>query len=216
MEIDDYDIHNNLVEKFIINCDKTAFRKMLNMNLNSTNIKMEKQKENIIKRQQFLKSMRAKIPQHPYFKMDNYYNKNYNTFKKDDISNFRLDLHSFIRDPEYKNKCMKGNYKWATMRFQQMKVNLAKRRGIPVEDLKMPKIWTNKKNFKMEMDGNNIKRNRNSLKKYDSLNMRENTKNNYSLNKYTKALKRKKTAEGFKKILSDKESNSLKILNLNE
>ena len=46
MDIDDYDIHSNLVEKFIINCDKSAFRKMLNMNLNSTTTKQEKQKEN--------------------------------------------------------------------------------------------------------------------------------------------------------------------------
>ena len=113
MEIDDYDIHSNLVEKFIVNCDKVAFRKMLNMDLNSTNNKIEKQRENIIKRQQFLKSMRARAPQHPHFHKDNYYNQNYNTFKKDEISNFRLDLHNFIRDPEYKNKCMKGNYKWA-------------------------------------------------------------------------------------------------------
>ena len=58
MDIDDYDIHSNLVEKFIINCDKSAFRKMLNMNLNSTTTKQEKQKENLIKRQQFIKSMR--------------------------------------------------------------------------------------------------------------------------------------------------------------
>ena len=62
MEIDDYDIHSNLVEKFIINGDKNAFRKMLNMNLNNTNVKTEKKKENIIKRQQFLKSMRARQP----------------------------------------------------------------------------------------------------------------------------------------------------------
>ena len=215
MEIDDYDIHSNLVEKFIVNCDKVAFRKMLNMNLNNANAKIEKQKENIIKRQQFLKSMRAKASQHSYFHIDNYYNKNYNTYKKDDISNFRLDLHNFIRDPEYQNKCMKGNYKWATLKFQQMKVNLAKRKGIPVEDLKMPKIWTNKRNVNLEMNGNAIKRNNNTLKKYESINIRENAKNNYSFNKYTKALKIKKNPEGFKKILSHGESNSLSFLKIN-
>ena len=138
---------------------------MLNMDLNSTNNKIEKQRENIIKRQQFLKSVRTRAPQHHHFHKDNYYSQNYNTFKKDEISNFRLDLHNFIRDPEYKNKCMKGNYKWATLKFQQMKVNLAKRKGIPVEDLKMPKIWTNKRNINMEMNGNSIKRNNNTIKK---------------------------------------------------
>ena len=214
MEIDDYDIHSNLVEKFIVDCDKSAFRKMLNMNLNSTNTKMEKQKENFIKRQQFLKSMRARLPQHSFFHIDNYNSKNYNTFKKGEISNFRLDLHNFIRDPEYQNKCMKGNYKWATLKFQQMKVNLAKRKGIPVEDLKMPKIWTNKRNINMEMNGNSIKRNNKTLKKYESMNIKENNKNNYSLNKYTKALKNKKIQEGYKRIFINKEENNLKILNI--
>ena len=213
MEIDDYDIHSNLVEKFIVNCDKVAFRKMLNMDLNSTNNKIEKQRENIIKRQQFLKSVRTRIPQHPHFHKDNYYSQNYNTFKKDEISNFRLDLHNFIRDPEYKNKCMKGNYKWATLKFQQMKVNLAKRKGIPVEDLKMPKIWTNKRNINMEMNGNSIKRNNNMIKKYESVKIRENSKNNYSFNKYAKALKTKKNADGYKRILSNIEPNSLNVLN---
>ena len=64
MDIDDYDIHSSLVEKFITKCDKNAFRKMLNMNLNSATAKQEKQKENFLKRQQFLKSMRTKAPQH--------------------------------------------------------------------------------------------------------------------------------------------------------
>ena len=158
--------------------------------------------------------MRTKGPQHPYFHVDNNI-KNYNTFKKDEISNFRLDLHNFIRDPEYKNKCMKGNYKWATLKYQQMKVNLAKRRGIPVEDLKMPKIWTNKKKINLEMNGNVIKRNDNNLKKYDSANIKENTKNNYSVNKYTKALKLKKNPENFKKILSPKGEKKINIININ-
>ena len=90
--------------------------------------KIEKKKENMIKRKEFLKSMRTRMPSHPYFHADNYYNNNnYNNLKQGDIGNFRLDLHNFIRDPEYKNKCMKGNYKWANLKFQQMKVNLAKR-----------------------------------------------------------------------------------------
>ena len=125
------------------------------------------------------------MPQHPYFQNDNYYNNNYNNnFKQGDISNFKLDMHNFIRDPEYQNKCMRGNYKWANLKFQQMKVNLAKRKGIPVEDLKMPKIWTKKKSINMEMNGNNIKRNKNSLKKYESIHLKENTKTNYLIEVY--------------------------------
>ena len=211
MDLDDYDIHSNLVEKFIVNCDKNAFRKMLNMSLNKTNIKMEKQKENMIKRKEFLKSMRTRMPSHPYFHADNYYNNNYNNLKQGDIGNFRLDLHNFIRDPEYKNKCMKGNYKWANLKFQQMKVNLAKRKGIPVEDLKMPKIWTKKKTINMEMNGNDIKKNNIPLKKYEKAHLKENTKNNYALNRFSK-LKTKKYSEGSNKVSSLKESNLLNIL----
>ena len=211
MDLDDYDIHSNLVEKFIVNCDKNAFRKMLNMSLNKTNIKMEKQKENMIKRKEFLKSMRTRMPSLPYFHADNYYNNNYNNLKQGDIGNFRLDLHNFIRDPEYKNKCMKGNYKWANLKFQQMKVNLAKRKGIPVEDLKMPKIWTKKKTINMEMNGNDIKKNNIPLKKYETAHLKENTKNNYALNRFSK-LKTKKYSEGSNKVSSLKESNLLNIL----
>ena len=143
---ENYDRQTELLEKFLSKNDRAAFQKILNMNLNKTSIKMEKQKESIIKRKQFLKGLRTKMPQHPYFQNDNYYNNNYNNnFKQGDISNFKLDMHNFIRDPEYQNKCMRGNYKWANLKFQQMKVNLAKRKGIPVEDLKMPKIWTKKR-----------------------------------------------------------------------
>ena len=215
MDLDDYDVHSNLVEKFIVNCDKSAFRKMLNMNLNKTSIKMEKQKESIIKRKQFLKGLRTKMPQHPYFQNDNYYINNYNNnFKQGDISNFKLDMHNFIRDPEYQNKCMRGNYKWANLKFQQMKVNLAKRKGIPVEDLKMPKIWTKKKSINMEMNGNNIKRNNNSLKKYEAIHLKENAKTNFALNRFSK-LKTKKISEGSNRVLSQKEPNILNIININ-
>ena len=220
MDIDDYDIHSSLVEKFITKCDKNAFRKMLNMNLNSISAKLEKQKENLIKREQFLKSMRTKIPQHSYFNIDNHYNKNYNTFNKNEISNFRLDLHNFIRDPEYQNKCMKGNYKWATLRFQQMKVNLAKRKGIPVEDLKMPKIWTNKKQFKMEMNGNEIKMSNNNeynrFRKNYTTSTKETSKSNYIYNKYNKFFKTKKNLKAINnKILSPKAGKTMNIFNHN-
>ena len=215
MDIDDYDIHSSLVEKFITKCDKNAFRKMLNMNLNSATAKQEKQKENFLKRQQFLKSMRTKAPQHSYFNIENHYFKNYNTYKKDEISNFRLDLHNFIRDPEYQNKCMKGNYKWATLRFQQMKVNLAKRKGIPVEDLKMPKIWTNKKHFNMEMNGNEIKKSNtyenNSFKKNYNTSTKETAKSNYLYNKYNKAFKLKKNLKG----MTPKAGKTISIFNRN-
>ena len=214
MEIDDYDVHSNLVEKFIIKGDKNAFRKMLNMSLNNTISKNEKKKENIIKRQQFLKSMRARQP--PQFHNHNFHlnnlSKNYNTYKNNEVNNLRLDLHNFIQDPEYKNKCMKGNYKWATLKYHQIKANLAKRKGVSIEELKMPKIWGNKKKNSMEMNGNIIKRKNNTLKKNDTPNIKENAKNNYLLNKYSHSLKSRKAPDIIKKYYSQKVSNNNIIL----
>ena len=68
-----------------------------------------------------------------------------------EISNFKLDFHNVLQDPEYRDKCMKGNYKWASMKFQQIKSNLAKRKGISIENFQMPKIYS-KKSFNMEMN----------------------------------------------------------------
>ena len=42
MDIDNYDFYTSLVEKFIIKFNKNAFKKMLNMNLNNANAKLEK------------------------------------------------------------------------------------------------------------------------------------------------------------------------------
>ena len=88
--------------------------------------------------------------------MNNHFGENYKTFKPGEINNFKLDLHNFLQDPQYKDKCMKGNYKWVNMRFQMMKANLAKRKGISVDELKMPKIWGKKKSSNMELNGNYI------------------------------------------------------------
>ena len=63
-----------------------------------------------------------------------------------------MDFHNILQDPDYKDKCMKGNYKWGSMKFQMMKLNLAKRKGIPLDDFEMPKIADRRKN-QMEMNG---------------------------------------------------------------
>ena len=61
MDIDDYEIHSDLVERFILNGDKTAFRKMLNMNLTSTNNnKAAKQKENLLKKKPIHEKLKTK------------------------------------------------------------------------------------------------------------------------------------------------------------
>ena len=153
MEIDDYERQTGLLEKFLEKGDKSAFRKMLNMNLTTSNI--EKKKEAETKRKFFFKSFKNKKPSYYYnnisknFHFDSYSN---SIFNPNEINSFKLDFHNVIQDPEFKDKCMRGNYKWGSMKFQQMKANLAKRKGIPIENLQMPKIFS-KKRYKMEMNG---------------------------------------------------------------
>ena len=187
MEIDDYEIHSDLVEKFLLNGDKIAFKKMLNMNLNNNNNKLEKQKENIIKKLQFMKNLKQKKPSYyNHFHLNQFGGNIHNSFKPDEINRFKLDFHTYFQDPEYKDKCMKGNYKWGNMKFQIMKANLAKRKGIPIEDLKMPKIWSKKKSSNLEMIGNSVMNNKKYRKNYSNtkINLKEDNKITHIMNEY--------------------------------
>ncbi len=163
---DYYDRQTELLEKFLSKNDKLAFQKMLNMNIISP---LEKEKDQFRRRSNLLKSMKTKPSVHYYeqFHMhknypnyNNYnanntelFNINYNNnFQDNQISNFRLDFHNIFQDPDYKDKCMKGNYKWGSMKFQQIKQNLAKRRGVSIDNLQMPKVAERRRN-NMEMNG---------------------------------------------------------------
>ena len=161
---DYYERQSKLLEKFLSKNDKTAFMKMLNMNINPN---VDKEKEIYHrKRSEFLKSMKNKPPTANYY---DYYNMkpqtynsnnnngtdlfNYNNnYKDNQINNFKLDFHNILQDPEYKDKCMKGNYKWGSMKFQMIKLNLAKRRGVSIDNLQMPKV-ADRKRHHMEMNG---------------------------------------------------------------
>ena len=159
---DYYERQSELLEKFLSKNDKSAFMKMLNMNINSN---ADKEKENYNrKRSDFMKSMKSRRPVNYYdyfqLKQPTYSNTNTNNdlfnynnnYQDNQINNFKLDFHNIIQDPEYKDKCMKGNYKWGSMKFQMIKLNLAKRRGISIDNLQMPKIVDRKRN-NMEMNG---------------------------------------------------------------
>ena len=161
-KIDDdyYERQSELLEKFLAKNDKNAFMKMLNMNVNPN---ADKEKENSQRRRpNFMKSMKNKSPTHMY---DRYHMKQYNNtntnedlfgynngYKENQINSFKLNFNNIIQDPEYKDKCMKGNYKWGSMKFQMIKLNLAKRRGVSVDNLQMPKVADRKRN-QMEMNG---------------------------------------------------------------
>ena len=165
---ENYDRQTELLEKFLSKNDRAAFQKILNMNITS-NSEKEKMSGRFRNKSHLLKSMKTKHPSLYYdnFHMNNniqpnynlnvnnteLYNFNYNNnFKENQISSFKLDFHNILQDPEYKDKCMRGNYKWGSMKFQMMKLNLAKRKGIPLDNFEMPKIADRRKN-QMEMNG---------------------------------------------------------------
>ena len=61
-----------------------------------------------------------------------------NTSDTDD--HYHINRYNFIDDPESKDKKMKGNYKWASQKFELIKMNWAKRKGIPFNEYQVPKI----------------------------------------------------------------------------
>lgn len=161
-EIDDYEKHNDFLEKFITKGDQVAFRKMLNLNLTSNARKEEKEREKALQKQHFFNSMKNHHSHFHHHEHGDIFSKGgiYNPFPNNELNNYKLDFHNFFQDPEYKNKCMKGNYRWANMRFQMIKNNLAKRKGINVNEFQMPKVPIRKKN-NMEMNGKIIMGNNN-------------------------------------------------------
>ena len=158
---DYYERQSELLERFLSKNDKSAFMKMLNMNINPN---IDKEKENNHKKvPDFMKSMKNKKPSHyyNYFHMKQPYNNNNNNndlfnynnnYNDNQVNSYKLDFHNILQDPEYKDKCMKGNYKWGSMKFQMMKVNLAKRKGVSVDKYQMPKIADRRKS-NMELNG---------------------------------------------------------------
>ena len=164
---DYYDRQNELLEKFLSKNDKSAFQKILNMNITS-NAERENKKEKFRNRSNLLKSMKTKPSSYYYehFHMNNpqsnynispnnsdLYNFNYNNnFKDNQISSFKLDFNNILQDPEYKDKCWRGNNKWGSMKFQMIKLNLAKRKGVSIDNFQMPKL-PERRSSQMEMNG---------------------------------------------------------------
>ena len=165
---DYYDRQTELLEKFLSKNDKSAFQKILNMNITS-NAEKENKKEKFRNRSNLLKSMKTKPSSYYYehFHINNpqsnynninpnnsdLYNFNYNNnFKDNQISSFKLDFNNILQDPEYKDKCWRGNNKWGSMKFQMIKLNLAKRKGVSIDNFQMPKL-PERRSSQMEMNG---------------------------------------------------------------
>ena len=223
---DYYERQTELLEKFLSKNDKTSFMKMLRMNV-STSAEKEKEK-NHKKRPEFMKSMKYKHPAHiyDYFHMKQHtysntnnnndlfnYNNNYN---ENQINNFKLDFHNILQDPEYKDKCMKGNYKWGSMKFQMMKLNLAKRRGVSIDDLHMAKVGDRKRN-NMEMNGqfvmsnNPLTRSMNVGKKNPPNGLRNSIKNRLGKINQEQIIRRQLTQKVKPTVINDDEINKLDI-----
>ena len=204
---ENYDRQTELLEKFLSKNDRSAFQKILNMNIISNNEK-DKEKGRFRNRSHLLKSMKAKPPSYYYdqFQMNNghpnynlnvnntdLYKFNYdNNFKENQISNFKLDFRNILQDPEYKDKCWKGNNKWGSMKFQMIKLNLAKRKGVPIDNFQMPKM-TERRSNQMEMNGHLIMRNNPLIKSVDI--QRKNTVNHTIAPSFRKKISRLNSQE---------------------
>ena len=190
---DYYDRQTELLEKFLSKNDKSAFQKILNMNITS-NAERENKKEKFRNRSNLLKSMKTKPSSYYYehFHMNNpqsnynispnnsdLYNFNYNNnFKDNQISSFKLDFNNILQDPEYKDKCWRGNNKWGSMKFQMIKLNLAKRKGVSIDNFQMPKL-PERRSSQMEMNGHLVINNNPLINSVEL--KRKNTSNNNTI-----------------------------------
>ena len=67
---------------------------------------------------------------------------------------------------------MKGNYKWGQMKFERMKMNLAKRYGIDYQNFQIPKAQNTKKTSNVDINGDIIPENQNKLSKSNNNNVK--------------------------------------------
>ena len=161
-EEDPEKIHHDLVENFLKHNDLRSFRKMFNdkpiIKKRNTNTFKSKISGNI----------HRNFTYNPHYTQNNYDNfyENYNKFQSDkDLENFHLDRYNNFADPEFKDKNMKGNYKWGQMKFERMKMNWAKRYGIDYHNFQIPKVYNIKKTTNIHINGDIIPEKKNKLSK---------------------------------------------------
>ena len=90
-------------------------------------------------------------------------NNNISSFKKMLSFNPIKEKKQEQNDPELKEKSMKGNYKWASMKFDIMKMNWAKRKGISYDKFQVPKKENYIKRDSVKIDGGIINGNNNYI-----------------------------------------------------
>ncbi len=172
-DFDGYEKQRQLLDRFITNGGTIAFKRMFND-------KSKPVKPKIPNRNKFAYSFqlghshnstkpmnRRKSKLNDYninTESGNIYTQKYDfpelegTYNDGNLNNFRLEIRDMlIQDPELKGKSMKGNHQWGTMKFNLMKMNWAKRRGISIDQFQIPKIesFKNKKSM-MEINGTKV------------------------------------------------------------
>ena len=145
-----------LLENFISNNNISAFKKMLSYNPSKE--KKQEQKKTQIKPIEKLRSNTLKQSN----KYNNIISKNSLT-QNNQLDTFKLNRYSVFSDPELKEKSMKGNYKWASMKFDIMKMNWAKRKGIAYDKFQVPKKENYIKRDSVKIDGGIINGNNNYI-----------------------------------------------------
>ena len=143
-----------LLENFITNNNISSFKKMLSFN--PIKEKKQEQKKTKTKTTEKLRSNTLKQVN----KYNNIISKNSLT-QNNQLDTFKLNRYSIFNDPELKEKSMKGNYKWASMKFDIMKMNWAKRKGISYEKFQVPKKENYIKRDSVKIDGGIINGNNN-------------------------------------------------------
>ena len=227
MRNEDYDKQKKLFERFIENSNIKDFDKMKKLS-ETNNYQKSYSNRRKFNSKNLFHSFKHDRPSYVIYKKiknnnsnsnDDYFNGNDNDIRESytphEINNYKLDYRNIIFDPQYKNKCLKGNYKWGNMKFNQQKLNMAKRRGVSLEDFKMHKIDKNlKKKNTMEINGRLIIGNNNNIPN-NNRNQTENSKENKKMiidsinKKNSDFIKRKYSGQINGKILNNFQSNHL-------
>ena len=167
MKNEDYDIQKLLVERFIEQSNLKDFDRLKKLS-DPNNRKYEKYRNKKFNAKKLFHSFKFGNPSYEIYKKlknnsnrskndensENKDNEDEESYTPFEINNYKLDFRNVIYDPEYKDKCLKGNYKWGNMKFKLQKLNMAKRRGISFEEFKMHKIDNSlKKKNTMEING---------------------------------------------------------------
>ena len=127
--------HHNYLENFLSKGNYNSFRKMLNLEPH----KMKRNKNKI-----FINNIKTtKLNQinknDNHLKISNNLNLN-EDLSKYDYEPYFLERHFDFVDERYRDKSLRGNYEQYSMNYNQIKKNLAKRKGISYDNFRVPKI----------------------------------------------------------------------------